>query len=403
MSLLRIRVSLTAETTWCQWALINDGGEPVTGEGPMHELPHHPERVQLVIPATQVLITRAKLPPAARRDSGSLLAYALEDEIAGEPDASHASWIGTSGDEEILAVTSRAGLAHWREALNLAGIQTYEIHAETLLLPRQSGEWSMAWNGNEGFIRTSDLEGGATDCGNDEQPPLSLRFMLQQARASDSDPAAIALYTCTDRAAPDIEAWTRELGVVVRPAGDWDWRKAPSSAGVSLHQQRRRWRLAPGILPLLRPAACILAAAMLIHATASVFDWFRLSNQRQDLIQRMESRFRSVFPDAVAVVDPALQMRRNLAGARHAAGVTDSGDLLPMMEAVAAAFNGPGMGTIQILDYEFGRMTLEVKGLDEAGAQALAARLRLSGLSVDRQSMAAPDTGASVILIVRAL
>ena len=86
MSLLRIRGSLAdAPPVRCQWALVNDGREPVAGEGPLAELPRRAERVQLVIPAAQVLITRARVPHAARRRAGSVLAFAVEEKTAGEP------------------------------------------------------------------------------------------------------------------------------------------------------------------------------------------------------------------------------------------------------------------------------------------------------------------------------
>jgi general secretion pathway protein L len=67
MSLLRIHASLAAAPERCEWALINNGAEPVTGESRIAELPRRAERVQLVIPAAQVLITRARVPQAARR------------------------------------------------------------------------------------------------------------------------------------------------------------------------------------------------------------------------------------------------------------------------------------------------------------------------------------------------
>ena len=59
----------------------------------------------------------------------------------------------------------KQGLARWRDALEALGVRTYEVHAEILLLPRASGEWSLAWDGAEGFVRTGEFEGAATDSG----------------------------------------------------------------------------------------------------------------------------------------------------------------------------------------------------------------------------------------------
>ena len=66
-------------------------------------------------------------------------------------------------------------------------------------------------------------------------------------------------------------------------------------------------------------------------------DWSALDRDEVDLRRQMETRFRAAFPDAVAVVDPALQMRRKLAEARHVAGKPDNGDFLPMIENIAIA------------------------------------------------------------------
>lgn len=401
MSLLRIRGSLADAPVQCQWALVNDGREPVAGEGPLAELPRRAERVQLVIPAAQVLITRARLPHAARRHAGSVLAYAVEDKTVGEPDANQVSWLGAVGDNDVLAVVDKPGLTRWRDALNAAGVRGYEVHCATLLLPWATDEWSLAWDGREGMVRTGELEGAATDCGDREAPPLSLRLMLEAAEALGAGPASIALYTTVPDAAPDIEAWTRELGLTVRLAGTWDWRTAPSGAGVSLAQERQRWRVFTGAAARLRPAAWILGAALAIQAAALIIDWSSLANEQRALRQQMELRFRAAFPDAVAVVDPALQMRRKLAEAHHAAGQFDSSDFLPLIEQVAAAAKELPAGAVRIVSYEGGRMTLELSATDEASVRRIVSRLTQSGLSVDT-SPASRAANAAVVLIVRA-
>ena len=402
MSLLRIHGSLFDPPQWCQWALVNEGRESVTGEGPLAELPRHAGRVQLVIPAAQVLITRARLPQAARRHAGSVLAFAVEEQTAGDPEANQVSWLGTVDDGDVLAVVDKPGLARWRDALDAVGVHGYEVHGESLLLPWATGEWSLAWNGGEGFVRTGELEGAATDCGDREAPPLSLRLMLDEAAARSVVPTSIALYTTGPGAAPDVAAWTRELGIAVRLAGPWDWRTAPPGAGVSLTQERQRWRVFTGMPARLRPAGWLLGAALAIHAVALVIDWTSLANEQRALRQQMESRFRSVFPDAVAVADPALQMRRKLAEARHAAGQSDSGDFLPMIEHVAVATKELPAGTVRTVSYEGGRMTLELSAVDAAGVRRIVARLLQSGLSVESPPASTPAAGATVVLTVRA-
>jgi general secretion pathway protein L len=352
------------------------------GEAPVvPELPAGTDRVQLVIPAAQVLITRAKLPQGARRRSGSVLAFAVEEAAAAEPDANQVTWLGAGDGADLLAVLDKRGLERWRVALEAAGVRSYEVRAETLLLPRSSGEWSLAWDGAEGFVRTGDFEGAATDGGDREAPPLALRMLIEEATARGARPEAIAVHVIAPGAAPDLAAWQRELGIPLREAGAWDWRTAPEAAGASLEPARRRWRINPGVLASLRPAAWIAGAALAIHGAALVVDWARLGAEQRGLRAQMEARFRGAFPDAVAVVDPVLQMRRHLAIARHRAGLPDGGDFAPMIEKVAHGLKALPAGALRTVSYESGRMVIELGAVEEAQLPRIVAQLAQAGLA----------------------
>jgi general secretion pathway protein L len=386
MSLLRIRAPLGAAPTRCEWALI-DARQPVAGEGALAELPRGAQRVQLVVPAAQTLITRANLPRGAQRRAGPVLAFAVEEASAAEPEANQVSWLGAlegqAAGAGALAVLDKVGLQRWRDALQAVGLRGFEVHTEILLLPRASGEWSLAWDGGEGFVRTGDLEGAATDGGDAGAPPLALGMMLEEARLRGAAPNAIAVYVIAPGAPPDAKRWEAALGVPLRLSGAWDWRTAPAEAGVSLAQERRRWRIDPAALSRLKPAAWIAGAALALHGLASVADWALLASAQRAERGQMEARFRAAFPEAVAVADPALQMRRQLAFARHRAGVPDGGDFPPMAEKVAQGLKELPAGSLRILSYEGGRMTLELGASEPAALKRAAARLAQAGLIVD--------------------
>lgn len=382
MSLLRIHAPLGDAPLRCEWVLIGER-QSVRGEGTLAELPRGADRVQLVIPAAQVLITRAQLPPAARRRAGSVLAFAVEEATAAEPEANQVSWLGAAGDADALAVLDKQGLKRWRDALEAVGLRAYEVHSEILLLPRASREWSLAWDGGEGFVRSGEFEGAATDGGDHASPPLSLRMMLEEAQLRGARPDAIALYVTAPGAAPDVAAWQHDLGIPLHVLGAWDWRTAPEQAGIGLAQERRRWRMSPVALASLRPAAWIAGAALAIHGTVLIADWMHLGSEQRAVRAQMEARFRSAFPDAVAVADPALQMRRQLAAARHRVGVPDGGDFAPMIEKVASGLKELPAGALRAVSYESGRMTLELAAVEEAALRRTAARLMQTGLIVE--------------------
>jgi len=256
------------------------------------------------------------------------------------------------------------------------------VHAETLLLPRASGEWSLAWDGSEGFIRTGEFEGAATDSGDHATPPLSLRMLLDEAELRGARPDAIGVYVMAPATPPDLSLWKEKLEIELQIKGNWDWRMAPEQAGVSLAQESRRWRFPPGVLASLRPAAWIAGAALAIHGFALVADWMLLGGEQRAVRGHMVASFRSVFPDA-AIADPALQMRRQLAAARHRAGVPDGGDFAPMIEKVSLGLKELPAGGLRTVSYESGRMTLELAAIDEAALRRAVARLVQAGLIVD--------------------
>jgi general secretion pathway protein L len=217
-------------------------------------------------------------------------------------------------------------------------------------------------------------------------------MMLDESRLHGTPPDSIAVYVIAPHTPPDLKLWEAALGVPLRLAGPWDWRTAPAEAGIALSQERRRWRIAPAAFAQLRPAAWIVGAALAFHGIALIADWALLGSEQRTVRAQMEARFRSSFPDAVAVAEPVVQMRRQLAAARHRTGMPDGGDFTPMVQKVATGLKDLPAGGLRTLSYESGRMTLEVPAMDDAALRRLAARLAQTGLIVD-------VTGAKLITV----
>lgn len=402
MSLLRIRAATDAANLHCAWTLIDDAGETLSGEGSLSGLPRHAGKVQLVLPAARVMITRALLPAGAvSQRAGSTLAYAIEDCLAAEPDENEVIRLGKAGTEDVLAVIDKTYLQHWREALDAAGIKSFDVLCETLMLPLLDGAWSLAWDGHEGHVRTGMFEGMATDGGNRSHPPLSLHLLLDDARARGQVPTLIRIHPATPGSAPDPEAWQLALGIPLQTMDHRDWRDADANTALPLLREHRHWQNLAGLSRRLRPAAWILGTALALHAVALVSDWMMLSNEHRNLRQAMETRFRAVFPEAVAVVDPGLQMRRKLAEARHAAGLSDNSDFLPLVDAAATAFNSLPAGSVRVLSYEAGRLTFELGAIDAAVLSRTLSRLRQSGLRVDTPAAGTKPGSNTLTITVR--
>ena len=401
MNLLRIFCPSSAAPAPCRWVLLDDHADGQSGEGTLAQLPQGAARIELVLAASQVLLTRAQLPPASRRRSAAVLAYAAEEKLASDPDTNQVSRLGQAGNDDVLAVVNRQHLKSWRDALDAVGIHVDAVYCETLMLPIQDGEWSLAWNGQEGYLRTGEFEGGATDCGDQMTPPLALQLMLEDARVKDLLPASIALHVATALAQPDLGAWQHSLGVELRFAPPSNWRRAPTPAGGRIDQQRQHWRPSPAVLTRWRHIGWIMLAALMLHTTALLVDRTRLASEQHQLRQTMETRFRALFPGTVAVADPVLQTRRLLAQARHVANQPDAGDFPVMLNKVVAALAGVTTAELHALSYEDGRMTLEFTVPGDPLARQIQARLTRAGFDVQRSPSARSAVRGTLTLTLR--
>ncbi|EIL88498.1 general secretion pathway L [Rhodanobacter fulvus Jip2] len=400
MNLLRIFCSLSAVPVSCRWVLFNDAGAH-PGVGALAQLPQGAARIELVLAASDVLLVSARLPSTGNRRSAALLAYAVEERLASDPDAAQVSILGRRDGEDVLAVVDRLRLQAWRDALAAAGITVDSVHCETLMLPLQHGEWSLCWNGQEGHVRIGEFEGGATDCGDRHTPPLALQQWLAEARAHAIVPTTIALYLTAPAAKPDLEAWQSELGVSLRIAVAQDWHTTAVPVGARLDQRRRRWYPSAAMVVRWRPIGWMLLVALLLHSAALLGDRMRLASEQQQLRQQMEARFRALFPDAVAVADPVLQMRRQLTRARHAANQPDAGDFPIMLGKVSAVLAAAPTAPLHALSYENGRMTLEWTALDDVLARRTQQLLMDAGFAVEMVPAARSANRGTVTLTLR--
>ena len=97
--------------------------------------------------------------------------------------------------------------------------------------------------------------------------------------------------------------------------------------------------------------AGVMAALQLAFTAA---DAWRLDRERAALEARREAVFRAAFPEARTVVDPGLQMARNLAELRHARGLAADDDFLAQLTRAAR-------GGVPVKSIEYASGNLQVK------------------------------------------
>ena len=379
------------------WALVgHDGTLAQKGSSLIADLPQG-QRTILVIAASRVLLASANLPRHGTGKIRKALAYAVEDQLTSDPDSVHAVAAGARrGSRQAIAVIERKLLRALVASFQSVGVTPDSVTVETSLTPLAEGEWTVVLREGGGFLRTGEAAGMALDSPLDGCVPGVLRLALEAARKAGDAPRKIVIRSDFSL---DGSSWESELGVPCEGAGPWHaWQSVERPSveflqGEFAHRRALSARWAP-----LRPAAILTGAALAIEVIGTFVHWGALRYEKAQLEARMHDQFKGVFPQAQAVVDPALQMRRNLQAARSAAGVAQESDFLPLLAKAVRANTSAGW-KVKTVSYDGGRLTLDVVLADSGQVDSMLKHFADKDISVALEAAASKGSTRDARLV----
>ncbi len=380
----------------------NTGELQRSGSAVPAELPRA-DQVEIIVPASLVLFTEVKLPPVRGQKLRQMLPYAVEEKILSDPEQVQVA-TGLRDAEGItrVAIVDRAWLDSVFDRLRQLGFRPERGYAETCLPELEPQGWTLIWDGHEGFVRTAQGAGLALDSMGDDGAPFALRRAVAEARVRQRLPEKIIL-RATDGAAriPDLALWTTQLGVSVVPGQDWEW--APRFLNTANAINLLQGDYAPSssvreLLPQLRPILILAGLIIGAQVLATGADWWRLNREKKALAADMDKTFRAAFPDAKVVVDPPLQMQRNLADLRRASGQPQPTDFLPLLYRSLALISDAKR--VEALNYDQGSLKLDVLFSDGSAVEQLRNDLvkTIPGASVEASTQKSDGVSARLAL-----
>jgi general secretion pathway protein L len=348
-----------ADTAWA-WSLADSRGTPLReGTTVLAEVPRA-DTVEAVLPVARVLFARIRLPKVGTATLRELLPFAVEDRLLADPAQIHAVPGRTNAaGETLVAVVDRSWLAGALDVLAGAGLVPARAFCESALVPARRGTWHAVLGEARCFLAEDDGHAVAFDRPAGAEPPLALRIALDEAATRGARPERLVVQVEPGFEAPPAAAWRERLGlavetVVARPALGAAAPEAIDLLGEAFSRRPGAWTS----LRLPRLAWGLAAALVSTQFAITAADWWRLERERRALEAEAESIFRAAFPEAKAVVDPALQMQRNLAALARARGRASASDFLSL--ATAAARNDPRPA--RRLTYAGGRLEIDRGG-----------------------------------------
>ncbi|MBK7615074.1 MAG: general secretion pathway protein GspL [Burkholderiales bacterium] len=375
----------TAEAA--EWAyVLSTDGVHATRQGlcAPADLPRAQTTVAVLAPADVAWhrVTAPKAPAARLRAAlAGLLEEALLDDDADLHLATSPGW--KAGEPAWVAAIGKARLKAQIELLKTAG------HAVDRLVP--------AWGPGEGVAAHVFNPGdgrGPQLAWRDESGPLCLPLAGGGARGLLARQAAdLPVLWSTS---PDCATDAAQLaGDTVAAVSHGEFLLAAARAPWNLRQfdlapQRRSSRVAREAWrrflqePAWRPVRWGLLAVLGVQLLGvNVWAW----QQRHALAAQktaMTSLLQTTFPQVRAVIDPPVQMQKEVDLLRSAAGQPGDADLEPMLSAANTAWP-PSRGPADSIKFEPGRLTLGSPGWSPAEVSGFQERLRPLGLAAESQ------------------
>jgi general secretion pathway protein L len=309
------------------------------------------DEVEAVLPAERVLFARLKLPKVGAATIRELLPYAVEDRLLADPAHIHAVAGPTSArGETVVAVVDRDWLQRMAQAMARAGHRPSRAWSESALLAGGKGDWHVVVGPSRGML--VDDDGVSATFDPSSAVPLALRVALDEASARGERPQAIRVHAEGGAPLPDLERWSGEAGLPFAPGTQWEAiaRGRPGAQSIDLLKgELGQDKARPALVP--RAAVALLALILGLQLAFSALQSLELQRERDDLERRREAVFREAFPEAKAVVDPDLQMARNLAELKRARGLAAGDDFLAQMTRAAREARA-----VKVVEYADGRL-----------------------------------------------
>ena len=374
----------------CPFALVGDGGnlmqQGASALGNLADLVASSRRVVLILAASDVTLLSVKTPPLSAARLKAALPALVEEQVLGDPaDCLLAAGPADAGGMRTVAVVQRAWVEVLVKALLAQGAHGVSVLPAQLCLPFQPGAVSAAISAaDSGFelsMRQSQTSGlGLTLPAEPEAvlqtvralagsepvtlylpPPLLAQFAALLAQGGD---AAHGVTLAEDHWAHWVAA-ARAAGLDVAPA--------LGSAGASARQwQRWRWPLRLALL------------ALLVNVIGLNVEWLRLKREADSVRLSMLQTFKATYPKETVILDPAAQMRQNIAQAKANSGQPGADEFNTLSAALGEAMSAlPRKDIIAALDYREHALVVKVKPDTVDGAAMNQLRAALSARKLD--------------------
>lgn len=325
-------------------------------------------------------IALPKAPPARLR---AALAGVLEEQLLDDADSLHFAVApgAKAGEPTWIAVVDKA----WLQA-ELAGLAQANVFVDRVLplswpdeaasghfaedLTEAGAALHLHWSSADG-VASLPLQGGLARELLPQPLPPGVRWSATPA-------AAAAAEQWLDAPVEVLSEAERALAAARTPWNLSQFDLAPRSRGMRTLRDALRHLRGPAWRPLRwGVAALVLTQIVGLNAWA-----WHLRSTLEARRTAQVALLQAAFPQVRAVLDAPVQMQREVALLRAAAGKPDETDLEPLLQAAAAAWP-PEQEAVEQIRFEPGKLSLTATSWSPEQVEQFRAQLRQQGLQVE--------------------
>ena len=284
--------------------------------------------IAIVIPLARIAFIDTRLPNVSAIKRDQLVNFAIEDKLTIDPATVHAVVLGqslTSDQHFVIAAMSSDWLTNVITWLRDAGITPRVAYPASAVYTVKSGEWVVALAQTEGVAIRQDGLAYALEASDFLHPPFQLTLALNEAVAAASGRASPR--TIRISKSPDVQfdeaAWQAELGREIALVVD-DAIEMPRQMNTAHNLLTGKYlpvHQGVSAINALRRPLILVFAILILHFIFITIDAWRLQREYVAIQQSMREIFTTAFPDAVAIVDPPLQLSRQLVALKAERGL----------------------------------------------------------------------------------
>lgn len=366
----------------------------VDADGQVRQATHHDnadglasiaedKEVIVVVPAQDVLLTRATLPKMSRSRLAQALPYALEEQLIADVDSLHFA----AGDLQADGSLPVAVIAHEKMQLWLATLQAWGLQPDSLLpmmlaLPLEENNLHVVIS-ELVVMRTGECQGFACDVGN-------FNALLDMALAAmPKQPTLIYIHNASHQALPplsDLVVECREekieMGELIADLSS----QAAKACPINLLQGRYASKKSrfPQMKKMWKWAACLGAAWVVLLFLYPAISYFILAKRVNGIEDQMAVIYKRNFPQANSMVAPKLRMEEKW---RKVSAQIGENRLLLLIANVGKGMQATPNIKLNRLDFQNNQLTLELSAASSDQFTAFADYLTQQGLSVKQQNV----------------